>query len=320
LSQAEALSPDALVMQADLALYRAKEDGRNCFRFHAPELHEQVHERVVVAEELRAGIDRGELVLHYQPQVDLRTSKVIGLEALVRWNHPTRGMVMPDAFIPIAERTGSILALGRWVIDEACRQLCAWRDQGIDARRVAVNVSALQLRGGSPLVQEVMGSLSKWGVSTADIELELTESVLVETERGHGDILDRLGKLGVRIAIDDFGTGYSSLAYLTEHSVSRLKIAKMLIFPTPADSRSAAVVRAAINLAHSLDIEVIAEGVETKAHADFLVASGCEQAQGYYFSRPLAAARITSLLREPDNEIAAEYAIAPAADRQLAVP
>ena len=175
-SQPESLSPDVLVMQADLALYRAKEDGRNCFRFHAPELDQQVHERVVVAEELRAGIDRGELVLHYQPQVDLRTSKVIGLEALVRWNHPTRGMVMPHAFIPIAERTGSILALGRWVIDEACRQLRAWRDQGIEAPRVAVNVSALQLRGGSPLVQQVMGSLSKWGVSTSDIELELTES------------------------------------------------------------------------------------------------------------------------------------------------
>jgi diguanylate cyclase len=321
LSQAEALSPDALVMQADLALYRAKEDGRNCFRFHAPELDEQVHERVVVAEELRAGIDRGELVLHYQPQVDLRTSKVIGLEALVRWNHPTRGMVMPDTFIPIAERTGSILALGRWVIDEACRQLRAWRDQGIAAPRVAVNVSALQLRGGSLLVQEVMGSLSKWGVSTSDIELELTESLLVETERGHGDILDRLGKLGLRIAIDDFGTGYSSLAYLTKHSVSRLKIAQALIFPIPSDSRSAAVVRAAINLAHSLDIEVIAEGVETKAHVDFLVTAGCEQAQGYYFSRPLTAGRTADVLREPNDEIAASYAIAaPIGDPQLARP
>jgi diguanylate cyclase len=320
LSQAEAPSSDVLVMQADLALYRAKEDGRNCFRFHAAELDEQVHERVVVAEELRAGIDRGELVLHYQPKVDLRTSKVIGLEALVRWNHPTRGILMPDAFIPIAERTGSILALGRWVIDEACRQLRAWRDQGIDAPRVAVNVSALQLRRGSPLVQEVMESLSKWGVSAADIEVELTESVLVETERGRGDILERLGEIGVRIAIDDFGTGYSSLAYLTKHSVNRLKIAQALIFPTPFDARSAAVVRAAINLGHSLDIEVIAEGVETKAHVDFLIASGCEQAQGYYFSRPLTAARVTDLLREPDDEIAAGYANAPVGDRQLARP
>jgi EAL domain-containing protein (putative c-di-GMP-specific phosphodiesterase class I) len=217
-------------MQADLALYRAKEDGRNCFRFHAAELDVQVHERVVVAEELRAGIDRVELVLHYQPKVDLGTRKIIGLEALVRWNHPARGMVMPDAFIPIAERTGSILALGRWVIDEVCRQLRAWRDQGIDAPRIAVNVSALQLRRGSRLVEEVMESLSKWGVSAADIEVELTESVLVQTERGRGDILDRLGEIGVRIAIDDFGTGYSSLAYLTKHSVNRLKIAQALVF------------------------------------------------------------------------------------------
>jgi EAL domain-containing protein (putative c-di-GMP-specific phosphodiesterase class I) len=169
-------------------------------------------------------------------------------------------------------------------------------------------------------VQEVTGSLSKWGISAADIELELTESVLMETERGHGEILDRLGKLGVGIAIDDFGTGYLSLGYLTEHSVSRLKIAKTLIFPTVANSRSAAVVRAAINLGHSLGIEVIAEGVEARAHVDFLVAAGCEQVQGYYFNQPLTAACITSLLREPDDEKATEFAIAPAADRQLAVP
>jgi diguanylate cyclase (GGDEF)-like protein len=319
-SQPESLSPDVLVMQADLALYRAKEDGRNCFRFHAAELDEQVHERVVVAEELRRGIDRGELVLHYQPQVDLRTSKLIGLEALVRWNHPTRGIMMPDAFIPIAERTGSILALGRWVIDEVCRQLGAWRDQGIEAPQVAFNVSALQLRRGSSLVEEVMESLSKWGVSAANIEVELTESELVETERGRGDILDRLDEIGVRVAIDDFGTGYSSLAYLTKHSVSRLKIAQALISPIPSDLRSAAVVRAAINLAHSLDIEVIAEGVETKAHVDFLVAAGCEQAQGYYFNRPLPAARIADLLREGNDEIAASYAIAPIGNHQLARP
>jgi EAL domain-containing protein (putative c-di-GMP-specific phosphodiesterase class I) len=197
------------------------------------------------------------------------------------------------------------------VIDEVCRQLRAWRDQGIDAPRIAVNVSALQLRRGSRLVEEVMESLSKWGVSAADIEVELTESVLVQTERGRGDILDRLGEIGVRIAIDDFGTGYSSLAYLTKHSVNRLKIAQALVFPTPFDSRSAAVVRAAINLGHSLDIEVIAEGVETKAQVDFLVAAGCEQAQGYYFSRPLTAGGVTDLLREPDDEIAAGYVIAP---------
>jgi diguanylate cyclase (GGDEF)-like protein len=318
-SQPESLSPDVLVMQADLALYRAKEDGRNCFRFHAAELDEQVHERVVVAEELRRGIDRGELLLHYQPQVDLRTSKLIGLEALVRWNHPTRGIVMPDAFISIAERTGSILEVGRWVIDEVCRQLRAWRDQGIEAPRVAFNVSALQLRRGSPLVQEVMESLSKWGVAATDIELELTESVLVETERGRSQ-LDRLGELGVRIAIDDFGTGCSSLAYLTKHSVNRLKIAQTLIFPIPLDPRCAAVVRAAINLGHSLDIEVIAEGVENKAHVDFLVAAGCEQAQGYYFSRPLTAARIADLLRRPNDEIAAGYTTAPVGAAHLAHP
>jgi diguanylate cyclase len=302
LCQTKVASPDALVMQADLALYRAKDDGRNCIRFHATEMDEQVHERVVVAEELRSGINRGELMLHYQPQVDLCTGKVIGLEALVRWNHPKRGMLMPDAFIATAERTGSILALGRWVIDEACRQLGAWRGEGIDVPRVAVNVSALQLRRGGHLVQDVMESLSRWGISTDDIELELTESVLMETERGHCEILGQLRDKGVRIAIDDFGSGYSSLAYLTKHSVSRLKIEKTLIFPTPANFRNAAVVRAAIHLGHLLGMEVIAEGVETKVHVDFLVASGCKQAQGYYFSRPLTAARTTDLLRESEIE------------------
>jgi EAL domain-containing protein (putative c-di-GMP-specific phosphodiesterase class I) len=263
----------------DLALYRAKADGGNCFRCHAAELDQQIHERVVIAEELRLGIDRGELMIHCQPQVDLRTGKVVGLEALVRWNHPTSGIVMLDVFIQIAERTGSIVALGRWVVEEVCRQIRAWRDEGANAPRVAINVSALQLRRGASLVQEVTKSSSKWGVSARNIEIELTVSVRMEAELSHGEILEQLDEIGIRIAIDDFGTVYSSLSYLTKHSVSRLKIAQALIYPIPMDFSSAAVVRNAVNLALSLDIEVIAEGVETREQVDFLIAAGCQQAR-----------------------------------------
>jgi EAL domain-containing protein (putative c-di-GMP-specific phosphodiesterase class I) len=265
---------------------------------------------VLVAEELRAGIDRGELKLYYQPQVALQTGKVIGLEALVRWNHPVRGLVMPGEFIAIAERTGSIVALGRWVIDEACRLVREWRDQGFAPPRIAVNISALQLRRGCRLVQEISASLSRWSVDADDLEIELTESVLMEAEQHHAKILDRLRHLGVRVALDDFGTGYSSLAYLTQQAVSRLKIAQELVFPAPTDSRCAAIVRAAIDLGHTLDIEVLAEGVETQAHIDFLVGAGCEQGQGYHFSHPLAASDVTRLLpkvaadRDADTEMA----------------
>jgi diguanylate cyclase len=291
-------SADTLVMQADLALYRAKDDGRNCYRFHSAELDERVHERVVVAEELRRGVERGELELHYQPQVAIPTGEIIGLEALVRWNHPVRGLVMPNAFIPIAERTGSIGPLGRWIIDETCRQLRAWHDQGVRAPRVAVNVSALQLRRGSHLVEELTTSLSRWGMTADMLEIELTESVLMQAAQRDANTLGRLRELGCRIAIDDFGTGYSSLAYLTDHSVSRLKIAQALVSRAPTDRRSAAVVHAAIDLGQTLEIEVIAEGVETAAHVDFLSSAGCEQAQGFYFGRPLGAPQIGELLRK----------------------
>jgi diguanylate cyclase (GGDEF)-like protein len=291
-------SSEALVMQADLALYRAKGDGRNCYRFHVTELDRQVHERVVVAEELRLGIERGELELHYQPLVELRSGRIIGLEALARWNHPERGLVMPSVFIPLAEQSGSIVALGRWVIDEACRQLRLWRDQKILAPLVSVNVSALQLRDGCDLARDVNSSLARWGIAPTDLEIELTESVLMEAAQRRNKSLEQLRQLGVRIAIDDFGTGYSSFGYLATYPVTRLKIAQELVFPATTDSRSAAVVRAAIDLGNALGIEVIVEGVETDAHARFLATAGCDQAQGYHFSRPLNAACATELLRD----------------------
>ncbi len=294
----EVSGPDAMMVQADLALYGAKDEGRNCFRFHSENLDQQVHERVRVADELRTALDEGELELYYQPQVELATGRVTGLEALVRWNHKTRGLLTPASFVPIAERTGAILPLGNWVFDEACRQMKAWHAEGVAPEVLAVNVSGIQLKSGAELEREVEASLVRWNVNPNDVELELTESVLMEATQRHSNTLENLRRLGTRIAIDDFGTGYSSLKYLTTYPVNRLKLAQEFVFRVTVDYRNAAVVRAAIRLAHELGLDVIAEGVETEAQMRFLIGAGCEQAQGYYFSRPVTAADATAILRE----------------------
>jgi diguanylate cyclase (GGDEF)-like protein len=302
---AELVDPETMMIQADLAMYGAKAEGRNCYRFHSHDLDQQVHERVTVAEELRLALDYGELELYYQPQVELATGRIIGLEALVRWNHRTRGLLLPSTFISIAERTGVVLPLGAWVIEESCRQFKVWQDEGIAPPVMAVNVSGVQFKSGSVLKHDVETSLGRWGIDPSRFELELTESVLMEATQRHSEILVELRGLGVGIAIDDFGTGYSSLKYLTVYPVNRLKLAQELVFRVTIDYRNAAVVRAAIRLAHELGVEVIAEGVETQAQVRFLMAAGCAQAQGYHFSRPLTAECAAVLLRAGRVEPAA---------------
>jgi len=289
--------PQAIMMQADLALYRAKEDGRNCFRFHSPELDQATRDRVMIAEELRGARDRGELELYYQPQVELRSGRIVGFEALARWNHPIRGFIPPSTFIPIAERTGAILPFGSWTLDQACRQMHYWRAAGVAPPVLAVNLSALQFKAASDLERDVAASLRKWNVDPASIELELTETVLMQATEQYGDTLAGLRRLGVRLALDDFGTGYSSLDYLTKYPVNRLKVAQQLVFGVSSDARHATVVRTAIRLADELGIGCLAEGVETKVQADFLLAAGCEHAQGYYFSPPVTAEVATEMLR-----------------------
>ena len=291
-------SPDALMVQADLALYRAKEDGRDCFRFHSEALDLEVHNRVTLAGELRAAIDRGDLRLHYQPQVELATGRIIGVEALVRWQHPQRGLLGPSEFIPVAERTGSIAPLGQWVFEEECRQHVAWHRQDLLPGPVAVNFSAVQLKANSNLAGYIASTLAHWSLDPQDMEVELTESVLMEVSQQHSQVFESLRRLGIRITIDDFGTGYSSLKYLTSYPVNRLKIAQDLVFGVTSDARNATVVRAAVRLARDLGIECIAEGVETKAQVDFLVSVGCEFAQGYYFGRPVSAERMTYRLKQ----------------------
>jgi diguanylate cyclase (GGDEF)-like protein len=286
---------DSMMMQADLALNHAKELGRNCFYHHTEALDQAVRERVEIAEELRTALRRGELEVHYQPQVELASGRIIGLEALVRWSHPHRGMVPPSVFIPVAEHTGLIVELGRWVFDETCRQVRIWSDAGIAPNTVAVNVSAVQCQY-SDLIKDTAESLARWVVQPSAIEIELTESVLMASLL-HGDMIERLRQLGLRIAIDDFGTGYSSLSYLTSYPVDRLKVAQELVFKVDAGGRHACVVRAAILLAEELGIELVAEGVETDSQASFLVEAGCLLGQGYLFGRPMSAEQTTEFLR-----------------------
>jgi diguanylate cyclase (GGDEF)-like protein len=289
--------PDTMLMQADLALYRAKDAGRSRACFHDKTFDQHACERVVLGRDLMAAINGGGLALHYQPQVDIESGRIVGLEALVRWNHPQRGPVSPAIFIPVAEKTGSIVELGKWVFDEACRQTRVWQDEGIDPPLVAINVSAIQCKRPE-LEQDIVASLVRWQIAPERIELELTESTLMEATQHHCDIIARLRALGLKLAIDDFGTGYSSLSYLTNFPVDRIKIAQELIFQCTTEIRHATVVRAAIRLAEELDTNLIAEGVENAEQARFLLSAGCKFAQGYYFSRPVDAAQTTDLLRE----------------------
>jgi diguanylate cyclase (GGDEF)-like protein len=293
----EVVGPDAMMIQADLALYRAKEDGRNCYRFHNATLDSQVQERVLIADDLRGAHLRDELELYYQPQVELRTGRIIGMEALLRWNHPKRGQIPPSVFIPIAERSGQVQVLGQWVLDAACRQLRTWQDEGIAPELVGVNFSAIHFKASTELDSEVAASLHKWGIVPERIEIEHTETVLMDITQQHNDRFERLRERGVRIAIDDFGTGYSSLSYLANYPINRVKVAQELVAGVDTDTRSAAVVRAAIGLAQELGIEIIAEGVETEGQEKFLLSAGCAYGQGYRFGWPVNAVEATAMLR-----------------------
>jgi diguanylate cyclase (GGDEF)-like protein len=296
-SSRDATSPETVVMQADLALYQAKEDGRNCVRFYESSLHEKFRERVAIGDELRAGIGRGEFRLHYQPQVEITSGRVVGLEALVRWHHPRRGLVSPEVFIPIAEKTGAVIPLGMWVFEEACRQLALWQADGIAPETLAVNLSAVQCKQAT-LDAQFHNIMRRYAIGAGVLEVELTESVLMDTNFHHPESIERLKSLGLKIAIDDFGTGYSSLNYLATYPVDRLKIAQELMLRVTNDLRHDLVVKAAVRLARELGIEVIAEGVETNAQARFLVAADCHHAQGYLFSKPLSTDAATVLLRQ----------------------
>jgi len=293
----ETETPITMMVSADLALYRAKDCGRNQFQLYASDLDRQARDRGVIGEDLHLAVQRGEFELYYQPQWELATGSVVGLEALIRWNHPSRGLVLPDDFIPVAEVNGTILPIGRWTIVEACRQIRAWQDAGLTPPVVSVNISAAQLKLAPDFDQIVTGSLADCGLAAHQLELELTESVLMETTRRNKDLFDRLERIGVRLAIDDFGTGYSSLDYLATFHVNRLKIDRRFIKGVTISPEDDTIVRATVSLAHELDIEVVAEGVENARQQAFLLSAGCNAAQGNYMFEPMPVARISALLR-----------------------
>jgi diguanylate cyclase (GGDEF)-like protein/PAS domain S-box-containing protein len=295
---------DAMMMKADLALYRAKNEGRNRFRFHVSALDDETRERMIISEDLRHAVERGELELFYQQQVELASGAIVGLEALIRWNHPRRSLLLPTEFIPIAETSGSIVGIGEWVISQACRQIRDWSEDGIAPPIVAINLSGAQFKLASHMDRIIMGSLDRYSVAPGKLEVELTETVLIEAAQRHGEIFRRLKQAGVRFAIDDFGTGYSSLDYLRSFRLDRIKIDRRFIENVATCADDAAIVRATIGLAAELGIEVLAEGVETAAQREFLIAVGCKFAQGFFFGRPMAAVATADCLRR-DRELTA---------------
>jgi diguanylate cyclase (GGDEF)-like protein/PAS domain S-box-containing protein len=297
----ETAGPDEMLAHADIALYRAKDEGRNQYCFHTDDLDREAHERVTLADDLRrAALARDEeLELYFQPQVELATGVIVGMEALIRWNHPTLGLLQPTDFLPMVEKTPVIVTLGEWVLDHACKQMSAWREAGIAPSNLAVNLSLKQLQTGEKLVRATMQTLTKWGLSPQDLELDVTESMLAHVTLHKNSVLDRLQQLGVKIAIDDFGTQYSSLDYLKTYCVSRVKIPRSMIDAAMRDPEALAMVRAIIGLGRELGIDVVAQGVETEGQRDLLsCAPSPTKVQGFYYSAPVPAVEATELLRQ----------------------
>jgi diguanylate cyclase (GGDEF)-like protein/PAS domain S-box-containing protein len=294
---------ETLIKKCDIAMYHAKESGRATHRFFTDALNANSHDRLQLEADLRRAVEKQEFVLHYQPQIDLETRRVVGAEALVRWNDPARGMVPPGLFIPLAEEIGLIVPMDHWVMAEACRQARAWEDAGLPAITISVNLSALVFRQPD-LIERVGATLATSGLAPERLELELTESVLVDDVEKMIETVRRLKALGVKLAIDDFGTGYSSLAYLKRFAVDKLKIDQS--FVRGDDPQDAAIVQAVIQLGQSLQLKTIAEGAETEAQVQRLRSKGCYEVQGYYFSRPLPADEFVAFLRRAADGVPAD--------------
>ena len=288
-------SPQALINNADAAMYHVKKAGRNDFRLFEPQMSTFFPDRLALENDLRKAFDRREFELYYQPKVDVQTGGTTGMEALVRWRHPERGLVLPSDFIPLAEETGLIIPLGHWVLREACRQNKAWQALGLRPLRTAVNISAAQLRH-EDLPEQVAVALRETGLDPRYLEIEITETVVMQNAQSAVAMLDRLSQMGIHLAVDDFGTGYSSLAYLKRFPINTLKIDASFIRDLSSDHNNALIVKAIIALAHSLRLEVVAEGVEDERQLGFLQSFGSDQYQGFLHSKPLTAAEFERVL------------------------
>ncbi len=287
---------ETLLKKADTAMYKAKDAGKNTYRFHTDEMSIDAIEYLQIRNNLRKALERGEFVLYYQPQVDLAGGGIVGTEALIRWNHPELGLVPPSRFIPVAEDSGLIVHIGEWVIREACRQAASWNVA------VAVNLSAVQFKRGD-LVKTVSSALFDSGLDPVLLELELTESILIQDTENVLGTVRQLKALGVKLAIDDFGTGYSSLSYLKRFEVDKLKIDQSFVRDIASDPNDSAIVRAVIQMAHSLNLRAIAEGVENERELAVLRLQHCDEAQGYHFGRPMPADDFSNFISDSRNGI-----------------
>ncbi|WP_016875503.1 putative bifunctional diguanylate cyclase/phosphodiesterase [Chlorogloeopsis fritschii PCC 9212] len=292
---------EQLLQQAHIALYQAKQQGRSQYQFYSPEINAQLQERLVLENELRGAVERNEILVYYQPLIDLHTRQVVALEALVRWQHPTHGLVSPAKFIPIAEANGLIVPIGEWVLRTACAQNRAWQLAGISPIRISVNLSARQFEQPN-LVEVVRQILEETGLEPSYLELEVTESFLMSDIQRSVQILQQLRELGICLALDDFGTGYSSLNYLKRLPINMLKIDRSFVQDVTSNPDSAAVTDAIIALAKSLRLNITAEGVETQDQLDYLQIRGCDEGQGFYFSRPVPVDTITQMLKESSRQ------------------
>lgn len=287
---------DSLLKHADVAMYKAKELGRNTFQFYAADMNKATLDRLLMESNLRRALDNGEFLLHYQPLVCLRSGRVLGVEALIRWAHPDLGLIMPDRFIPVAEDTGLINPIGDWVLAEACRQAQAWQEVGVGPLVVAVNVSPMQFRQAG-FVAAVAGALAASGLDASLIELELTERTVMHDAEVNLGTLSALHRMGVELSLDDFGTGYSSLAYLKRFPVGKLKIDRSFVRDLETDADDQAIASTIVSMGRSLRLKVLAEGVENAAQLQQLRNMACDMAQGYLFSRPVPADEMLALLQ-----------------------
>jgi diguanylate cyclase (GGDEF)-like protein/PAS domain S-box-containing protein len=293
----EARDENTLMKNADIAMYRAKEDGKNNYKFYSEEINIHTFERLALETSLRRGLERNEFFLHYQAKLDLHTKRITGVEALVRWQHPDLGMVPPMQFIPLAEETGLIVPIGKWVLNTACAQNVAWQREGLPPLRMAVNLSARQFADEN-LLDDIAAAIKESGMKAELLELELTESMVMQNADRAGKVLAEIKKMGVRLAIDDFGVGYSSLTHLKRFPIDTLKVDRSFIRDLPQNSEDRAITEAIIAMGKSLKLTVVAEGVETLDQQTFLHDHACDEMQGYFFSKPIPSGQFAELLRQ----------------------
>ncbi|MBS4096905.1 MAG: EAL domain-containing protein [Sulfuricella sp.] len=291
---------ETLIRNADVAMYRAKQgDGHEGYVFFSPDMNRKALERLNMEGNLRRAIERGELFLHYQPQLDLASGAIVGAEVLLRWNHPAIGMISPGQFIPVAEDTGLIIPIGEWILDTVCARNKAWQQAGLPVVKLAVNISVKQFR--PTLAHQVSDILQYHGLAPDLLELEITESMIMKNVEGVIAMMNNFRDLGVAMSLDDFGTGYSSLSYLKRFPIDKLKIDQSFVRGVIHDANDTAITRSIINLAQNLGLRAIAEGVETEAQLNFLKAAGCEEIQGYFYSRPIPETEFVKFLQEKGN-------------------